>query len=377
MMKKVCYITGTRADFGLMKSLLLMLRNDPEIDLSLIITGMHLSQEHGMTVKEIEQAGFSIEHQVPLEMSPYTGATMSKNIGHMLIGFTEKLVELTPNLLLLLGDRGEMLAGALAAAHLNIHIAHVNGGERSGTIDEPVRHAITKLSHFHMTTTDNARERLIKMGECEQFVWTTGAPGIDDLLTIKPVAKSQLCEALGLDENKPTALFVYHPVLQEHGGAGEDTRFIIEQLLERGMQIVAVMPNADAGSQAIRDVLVSYYGNPAVKAMNHLHRDEFLAWMAQADLMLGNSSAGILEAASFGTPVINIGVRQNLRERNHNTIDILDVQNELLQALDKVQTQGRFDCANVYGDGTTSKQIWQLIKQFPLSAEVLLKVNSY
>jgi len=375
-MRKICYITGTRADFGLMHNTLKAIDAHPDMQLDVIVTGMHLSEDHGLTVKEVEASGFSIRQTVAVELEPYTGATMAKNIGHMLVGFTSALEINPPDLVLLLGDRGEMLAGALAAIHLNVHVAHIHGGERSGTVDEPVRHAISKLSHFHFTATENARQRLISMGEEPRQIFTSGAPGIDGIDAIACHSKEDLAKAANLDSNQAIALFIYHPVLQETAGAGDAVAKIIATLQANGVQMITLMPNSDAGSQAIRDVLVANMDSADIAVIDHLSRDKFLSWMKHADVMVGNSSAGIIESGSFGTPVINIGMRQNLRERNQNVTDIDDVS-QLQQTLKAVLADGRYEASNIYGDGHAAHNISQQLLQLELTAKVLLKTNVY
>jgi len=209
-MRKVCYVSGTRADFGLMQSTLQAIHTHSELELSLIVTGMHLAPGYGDTVADIERAGLPVSIRVPLDMEPATGATMARNVGRMLTAFVDAFETLTPDVVLLLGDRGEMLAGALAAIHLNIPVVHIHGGERSGTVDEPVRHAISKLSHWHCTATADAAERLVRMGERREQVFVTGAPGLDGLDALATVPRATLLAQAGLRTDAPLALMVYH-----------------------------------------------------------------------------------------------------------------------------------------------------------------------
>ncbi len=376
-MRKITYITGTRADFGLMFNTLKAINANSDMQLDIVVTGMHLSASHGMTINEVKASGFTIRQTVSVDLEPYSGATMAKNIGHMLTGFVTALENNTPDLVLLLGDRGEMLAGALAAIHLNVHVAHIHGGERSGTVDELVRHAISKLSHFHFTATENARERLLKMGENPENIYTSGAPGIDGINVIACYSRNDLAQMVQLDSEKPIALFIYHPVLQETEGSGKAVEFIIAILRAKGVQMVTLMPNSNAGSQAIRDVLEQEMDQSDIAVLDHLSRDKFLSWMKQVDVMVGNSSAGIIESGSFGTPVINIGMRQNLRERNNNVLDIMDCFTEFATALDTVLSQGRFATVNIYGDGQAAMNISSALVDLPLTNAVLLKTNVY
>lgn len=376
-MRRVCYISGTRADFGLMRSTLQILRDHLELDLSVIVTGMHLSPWYGNTVEEIEDAGLRIAARVPVPLEPATGATMARNIGTMIGAFVDVLESERPEVVLLLGDRGEMLAGALAAIHLNIPVAHVHGGERSGTVDEPVRHAISKLSHLHFTATEEARERLIRMGEDPANVHVTGAPGLDGLDGVAVPDRAEVARLHGLDPARPFALMVYHPVLQEAATAADDARRILDALLGAGLQVLALMPNADAGSEGVRAALTGAKGRPDLTVRTHLARPAFVAAMAHADVMVGNSSAGIIEAASFGTPVLNVGPRQNLRERNANIVDVPAGEAPLADGLARLLAHGRWPRQNVYGDGRAGERIARLLASAPLDAGLLMKVNGY
>ena len=373
-MRRICYISGTRADFGLMCSTLSQIATVAE--LSIVATGMHLSAAHGSTMSEIEAAGFHIAAQVPVAMEPATGATMARGIGAMLGAFVSAFEAEKPDLILLLGDRGEMLAGALAAIHLNIPVAHIHGGERSGTVDEPVRHAISKLSHIHFAATLGARARLIAMGEDERHVHVTGAPGIDGLIDDPRQSRAAVAAAYGLDPDRRLALMMFHPVLQEAERAADDARQILSALNQANVQIVALMPNADAGSEGVRAALSAAAGGQSISVQTHLPRAAFLDVMASADIMIGNSSAGIIEAASFGTPVLNIGRRQNLRERNANVIDVAS-GDDIAAAVQVALGRGRFTPENIYGDGQAGARIAALLTHYDLDESLLMKVNGY
>lgn len=377
MTRRICYVTGTRADFGLMQTSLQAIKAHPDLDLDLMVTGMHLSAAHGHTVQEIRDAGLPIRAEFPVPLDPATGATMARNIGRMVMAFVDEWDTDRPDLVLLLGDRGEMLAGAIAAIHLNLPVVHVHGGERSGTVDEPVRHAISKLSHCHIVATAASRERLIRMGEHPDAVWVTGAPGLDGLAQLATLSRAALCQEHMLDAEQPVALMVFHPVLQEAAQAAEATELILDSLRDQGTQVVALMPNSDAGSGPIREMLQRRNGHDGVRVLMHLARQRFASWMAQCDVMIGNSSAGIIEAATFGTPVLNLGSRQNLRERNANTVDAPLERDALLLALKALLNKGRLPPTNVYGDGQTAARIADLLAGLKLTPELMMKTNAY
>lgn len=376
-MRRVCYISGTRADFGLMKRTLTLVAAHPALEIGVVATGMHLSPAYGETVREIEEAGLPILARVPVDLQPATGAAMARGIGVMTGAFVDILEARRPDIVLLLGDRGEMLAGAIAAIHLNIPVAHIHGGERSGTVDEPVRHAISRLSHLHFAATEEASKRLVGMGEDPRRVHVTGAPGLDELVDVALPSRAEVAEIHGVDAERPIAMMAFHPVLQEADTAAEQTRAVLQALLDAGLQVVALAPNADAGSDGVRAVLEQAAREGRVVLHTHLPRPAFVALMARADLMIGNSSAGIIEAASFGTPVVNVGSRQNLRERNLNVVDAPGTVEALASAVNRQLAIKRYPQANIYGDGRAGLKITQLLASESLDRELLSKANRF
>jgi len=376
-MRRVLYISGTRADFGLMRKTLAAIDQSAELELGLLVTSMHLDPVYGETVREIENAGFTIVERVPVPLSPTTGATMARGLGTMVSAFTDAIAHWKPDLILLLGDRGEMLAGAICGLHLNVPVAHIHGGERSGTIDEAVRHAISKLSHIHLPATHESAERLIAMGEERANIHVVGAPGLDGLTDIDTSDFTDFLVTTCLDPERPFALVVFHAVVQEERASEEQMDVVLDALIQAGIAVLALQPNADAGSEGIRSVLARRQKPGKVAVLRHLERSHFVGAMARCAVMVGNSSAGIIEAASFGTPVVNIGSRQNLRERNPNVRDVSIQSDEIAQAIDTAVEGGRFSSDNRYGDGQTAGRIVRLLESLPLERDLLDKVNSY
>ena len=376
--RKICYITGTRADFGLMESTLTEINSHSSLELSLVVTGTHFSSRYGRTVTDIEQSGLGIAETIELNYDEDpSGASMAKKIGYILHALVDVLERTKPDIVLVLGDRGEMLAAALAAIHLNIPIAHIHGGERSGTVDEPVRHAISKLAHLHFVATRSSSDRLVRMGERADCVWLTGAPGLDGLTDLASISRETLFAGVGFDLQKKSALLVYHPILQNTLSLEAETRLIFDALHDGEYQVVALLPNSDAGSECISRVLTEKSEVEGVHLVTHLSRREFVSWMAASDVMVGNSSSGIIESATFGTPVINIGSRQNLRERNSNVIDVMPEFVEIKNALAFVLEQGRLSLSNVYGDGCAAERIVSILSEPKLPSNLLFKANVY
>jgi len=230
-MRKLCYITGTRADFGLMKTVLIAINKHPALDLSLVVTGMHLIGKYGDTISEIEQSGLNIVARIPVALYGQSGLEMSLAMAEQIKQMTLVFQENKPDIVLLLGDRGEMLAAAIVALHLNIPIVHIHGGERSGTIDESMRHAISKIAHFHFVASDESRERLIRMGEAEDSVFVTGAPGLDEVYRLSLLDKAALLNKYQLDVQQGFLLILFHPVVQDEADAGRQMEMLLRMLV--------------------------------------------------------------------------------------------------------------------------------------------------
>jgi GDP/UDP-N,N'-diacetylbacillosamine 2-epimerase (hydrolysing) len=244
-------------------------------------------------------------------------------------------------------------------------------------VDEPVRHAISKLSHYHLVATSGARERLVKMGERAERIHVTGAPGLDELQTAEAEPRETLFRRAGLDPKRPACLVVFHAVVHEEAQAGNQARALFEGVLAAGAQILALRPNADAGGDRIRKVMDEFSAKGDVKAMTHLPRAEFISWMTRADAMVGNSSAGIIEAASVGQWVVNVGTRQQLRERSGNVVDVEPRAAAVERAVSDVLGRPKRRFENAYGDGKAAPRIADLITRLPLDAALLGKTNAY
>jgi GDP/UDP-N,N'-diacetylbacillosamine 2-epimerase (hydrolysing) len=375
--RRVCYVSGSRADFGLISNTLIRARRSQRLDLSVCVTGMHLSPLFGNTVADIEASGLPISGRVTAALDSSTGEAMAKAIGQEIIGITDVLQYTRPDVVMVLGDRGEMLAGALAAVHLNIPVVHVHGGERSGTVDEPIRHAVSKLAHYHFVTTEGARQRLIRMGERAEHVFVTGAPGLDGLKELARRSRTEMCHAAGFDPARPLGLMIFHAVLQEADAAGRHADQVLQGALDNGLQVLCLMPNADAGGALVRAALQRYDGHADVRLVTHLSRVDFASWMAVVDIMLGNSSSGIIEAATFNLPVVNVGERQRNRERSGNVTDVAPQRDAVERSVATVLTAPRGPWKNIYGDGGAGVRIVQLLETLPLSASLMLKSNVY
>jgi GDP/UDP-N,N'-diacetylbacillosamine 2-epimerase (hydrolysing) len=375
--RRLVYLSGTRADFGLMQGTLQRIATTQGLSLQIAVTGMHQSEAYGSTVQEVRASGLAVCAEIPLDMSTRTGQSMALGVAECLRGMTEVLVRERPDFLLLLGDRGEMLAGAIAALHTGVPCVHIHGGERSGTIDEPVRHAISKLASYHFVATLGSRERLLRMGEDEARIFVTGAPGLDGLSALGDMPRGDCARGLGLADSGPFILAVFHPVVQQAGQAREQTRALLRAVQRVGLPVVWLEPNADGGSLEIIAALDEVPLPPGSVRLPHVPRPLFAAAMRHCEVLVGNSSAGIIEAPTFGTPVVNVGDRQRLRDRNVNVTDVQPVAVALEVALRAAMRHGRWPCDNLWGDGRAGERIAELLASLPTGPQLLEKINSF
>lgn len=380
--RRILYLSGTRADFGLMRNCLQRIARHDGLELAVAVTGMHLSAQFGDTVREIEAAGLAIAARIPSDVASRERSGMARAVGQTLLGVTTELQRGRHDALLLLGDRGEMLAGAIAALHMGVPVVHVHGGERSGTVDEPMRHAISRLAAYHFAATLESRERLIAMGEPQQRVFVVGAPGLDDIAPHLHTPRADALRALGVPPGREYALVLFHPVVQQAEQAGAQARELLAGLRAAGggrdFDVIWLAPNADAGSAGIARQLAELAAAGAGwHVLTHLPRPAYLDALRHAFALTGNSSSGIIEAASLGTPVLDIGPRQHLRERNPGVRSLPVAAGEIAQALHELRGAARPAPHNVYGDGRAGERIADLLAALDLSPAVLDKSLTY
>ncbi|MEM2963774.1 MAG: UDP-N-acetylglucosamine 2-epimerase [Candidatus Anstonellales archaeon] len=377
-MRKIAVMTGTRAEYGILRPLLRAIENHPNLKLVLIVTGMHLSEEFGYTIEEIEKDGFKIDAKIEMLHKEDTGSAMAKSIGECIKKITEVLDRTKPDFLVLLGDRAEMLAGAVAASYAGVPIAHLHGGEVSGSIDDSVRHAITKLAHLHFPATQKSAKRIIKMGEEPSRVFVVGAPALDTILNEKLPSRAELSKKYGLDLSKPILLVVQHPVVTEADKAAYQIKETLDALVELNHQTILIYPNADAGGRRMIKMIKKYRKYPFLKCFKSIPFNDYLGLMSIASVMVGNSSSGIIEAPSFHLPVVNIGTRQAGRERSINVIDVGYNKKEILRAIKKALYDKKFlmkvkKCKNPYGDGKAAQRIVKVLAKIKITPSLLQK----
>ncbi|HVW79199.1 MAG TPA: UDP-N-acetylglucosamine 2-epimerase [Alloacidobacterium sp.] len=379
MMKRtIAVVTTSRADYSHLYWPLKELQSHPAIDLRVIVLASHLSPEFGTTVREIEADGFPIAAKLECLLSSDSDIGMAKSIGVGVLSLADTLGQMRPDLLLLIADRYEMLAPASVALALRIPMAHIEGGEISeGAIDDAVRNALTKMSHIHFTSTESARQRVIRMGEESWRVHRAGAPSLDHLRRSQLLSKSELEVKLGIDLSQPTILIAYHPVTIHRNTVTEaDALFAaLEQLPE---QLVFCYPNADAGSRALVERTKSF-----LKARGrgylfvNLPAITYWSLLQNVQIMVGNSSSGIMETGSFALPTVNVGMRQQGRERAANVLDADPDTAQILKRIEEARSaafrQSLHGMANPYGDGHAAERIVKVLSTLPSAEHLLIK----
>ena len=379
-MRHILYVSGTRADYGLMRRTLLAIDQAEGLKLTIAATGMHLMQSRGHTLGEIEKEGFSIVKSEAIFQQD-SRTSMGRFVGECMSGLVDICERDSPDVILVLGDRGEMLAGATVGTYLGIPVGHIHGGEVSSTVDESIRHAITKLAHFHLPATQDSADRIQRMGEPSWRIQVVGAPGLDGIGE-NLLDKETLFEELGWDREKPLALLIQHPVSEEAEEADIQMEVSLEAMLAMELQVVVVYPNADAGGSKMIEKIQAYASHPLLKTFSSLPRSVYLSIMKYANVMVGNSSSGLIEAPSFNLPVVNIGNRQLGRLRGANIIDVPSQKEAIVAGIGKALSDVDFlaalsNSSNPYGDGNSAERIVTHLKNLEINSELLQKQIAY
>ena len=384
-MKRIGIMTGTRAEYGLLKSLMQEINKDNDLELYLIVSGMHLSPEFGMTYKEIEEDGFEINAKVEMLLSSDSPAGISKSIGLGVIGFADEFQRADLDMLILLGDRYEALSAAISAMVMRIPIAHLHGGELTeGAIDEGIRHSITKMSYLHFTSTEQYRSRVIQLGENPERVFYVGALGVENIKKINLMTKEELEKSIHFEIDENTVVVTYHPVTLENNTVEEQFLNLLK-VLDRNPKIrmIFTKANADTNGRIVNELIDKYAAQNSVRAcaFMSLGQKRYLSALKYCRIVIGNSSSGIIEAPSFGKPIINIGDRQKGRICADSVINCGYTQQEIQQAMETALTE-EFEnkarnCRNPYEKENTAANIISVIKDYLLNDKIKLKKGFY
>ncbi|MHA2225652.1 MAG: UDP-N-acetylglucosamine 2-epimerase [Candidatus Hodarchaeales archaeon] len=383
-MRKIAVITGTRAEYGLLKPIIEKIVADAELELYLVVTGTHLAEEFGNTINDIVRDRIPIKTRIKAYPLTDDGYAMAKAISKLMDGLIDEFSRDRPDIILVLGDRGEPLAAAIVGIYSNIPVAHVHGGEVSGSVDEPVRHAISKLSHIHFPATKSAADRLIAMGEAVDRIFISGAPGLDAIMNEEFITHEAVCKEIGLNPTDDIIVLLQHAVTTEYipGQAAKQMKTTIDAVSRLSTQTVIIYPNSDAGGREMILEINKLEGEPNFRIYKNLPSKLFRSLLKHASLLIGNSSSGIIEAPSYNLPVINIGQRQNRRERAGNVIDVDHNTDEIFELANRILTDDNFrksvqNVINPYGDGTASNKIVKVLKEIEITPDFLQKTITY
>jgi len=366
--RKICVVTGGRADYGLLYWPMREIAAADDLELQVIATGMHLSPEFGDTLRRIEADGFSVSAQVEMLLSSDTAVGVAKSIGLGVIGFADAFARLVPDLLLVLGDRFEILAAVEAALVARLPVAHLCGGDiTEGAYDDAIRHAITKMAHLHFATNEAAARRLRQMGEEPGHVFTVGSPGIDNICRLTPMSREEVARETGLDLSRPTLLVTFHPATLGGAAASSELDELLAalDLVGSGMTIAVTLPNADNEGRSLRRALEAFAaGHPNVRTFAALGSRLYLNLMRCADVVVGNSSSGLYEAPSLGTPTVDIGDRQQGRLKASSVISCAPERKAIAEAIRAAMARGKALTENPYGAGDSSRRIVEILRGF-------------
>jgi len=378
IVRRILSITGTRADYGLMEPVFRAIAGDKRLALHLVVTGMHQMPEFESSLSEVRNDKFGVLHEIKASARDDSGKAMAEAIGQGIFDVAGVLAEVTPDIVLLQGDRGEMLAGAIAAAHMDFPIVHMSGGDYSGSIDDSARNAISKLSHFHLTNCSASSQRLAAMGEAPERIAEIGDPALDRLRTLDFLPFDLLAKELRLPAGRPFLLATLHPVVGETGQAASQMKTMLEAIVELGMPAVITYPNNDAGGGAMRDVLERWKDNPLLRVVPNLGSRRYLSLLRHAAAMIGNSSSGIVEAPTLKIPAINIGSRQYNRLRAGNVIEVASERDAIVKAVRFALDDPGFRrqlaaTVSPYGDGHAAERAVDILNRLKLGAELKAK----
>ena len=367
--KRICIVTANRAEYSRVKTVLEAISKNQKLEYILIVIGSHLLRKYGNTYREIERDGFTIHERIYNTIEGENPVTMAKSAGFAIIELATLLDSYKPDFVVALTDRYETLSAAVTAAFLNIPVAHIQGGEVTGTIDESIRHAVTKFAHVHFAASEASRQRIIKLGETPEFVFNVGCPATDLLLRAKILRQKEVLtneeiKNPHIKANDPFIVVLQHPVTTEFGEGYSQIEETLYAIKDFGMQTIMLWPNVDAGSEhivtAIRRFLEEYRLRN-IFMYRHITNSLFIQLLYHCKCLIGNSSSGIRESCYFGTPVVNIGTRQHGRERGKNVVDVGYGRHLILKAIKKQVSHGRYPRENVFGKGDAGRKIADIL----------------
>jgi len=382
--RTVCVVTGTRAEYGLLRSPMDHVGATDGLSLQVVATGMHMSPRYGNTYQEIEKDGFNINRKIDMLVDADSGFSMAKSTGIGIMGLAEAFRDLDPDVILVLGDRDEPLAAAIAAAHMNIPVAHIHGGDVmvGAIIDDSIRYALTKFAHIHFPASESSAERVSRLGEEDWRITISGAPGLDAIIDGEYEPGPEVRDVLGIDRDRNLVLCVQHPVTTQPERAGEQMQATLDAITSLDAQIFLIYPNSDAGGQEMIATIEDHPARDELLVYKNLPRRRYLGLMEAADVMVGNSSSGIIEGPSLNLPVVDIGPRERRRQRAPSTKsvdhDCEQIREAVREALyDDSRRREARECSNPYDYGGAGERIAERLASVSLDEELMRKNITY
>jgi len=381
MRKKITVTTGSRAEYGILRSLMYEINHNKNFELLLVVTGSHLSKNHGMTIKEIINDGFKISSKININPKGNESFDSTISIGKAIIEFAKFFKKSKPDINIILGDRNEMFASAIAAYQMNIPNVHIHGGDKSGGLDEYTRHAITKISNVHFTATKKSSQRIKKMGEKSKNIFHTGSLSIDEILNGDITKKQKLEKKYKIKLNEENILLVQHPVTTENKNVVKQISETLHAIVKMKKNTIIIGPNSDTGNKDIQEIIKKVAkNNNLIKVYENIPRQDFLGFLNNCKVLVGNSSSGMIEASLFKIPIVNIGIRQKNREHGPNVINVkefskIKISIAIKKALSKKETELKI--SKIYGNQKVAKKMINILEKINVDEELMEKGLTY
>ncbi len=378
--RKIAIIAGSRGEYGYIRPIIREIEKDPDLDYGLIATNMHVLDSFGSSVDEIKKDKIKVFGEIHNTFDGYTHLTMAKSLSVFMLQLPEILKQMETDMIIVSGDRGEQLMASIVGAYMYIPVAHIQAGEVSGNIDGVTRHAITKFAHLHFAANQDATDRILKMGEEPQRVYTVGAPQLDELTQGFVTPSEKIYQKFSLSKEKPSILFAFHSVTEELDYLEKHLDEVLPALSQFPHQTVMILNNSDAGSKIVRRKIIEYK-RPQMKIYKNVPRQDYAGLMNVVDVIVGNSSSGILEAPTFKLPAVNIGNREKGRLQGINVINADYNRDDIFQAINKALSPefkaNMQHCVNPYGDGRSAERIVKILKEAIINDKLLVKKLTY
>ena len=382
MKRKICILATSRATYGYKKRIIKLIHESPELELQLIVTGMHPLKQYGYSINEIHEDKVPISAQIDMMIGGDSPSSYAKSLGVEMQSLVQTFDMLKPDIVLVTGDRGEMFIACVTAAYMNIPVAHIQSGDVSGHIDGAARHAMTKLSHIHLPACEDSAKRVEKMGEEPWRIHNVGAPQLDEIVQGTNHGKDEIARIFDLDFDSPVLLVLQHPILVENDRASSQMKETLQAVKELGYAAIVIYPNIDAGNESIIKIIEEYGKLENIRIERNMERKIFISLLFHVSVLVGNSSCGILEAPSLKLPAVNIGNRQRGRMQACNVINCAYDTSEIKQSIQKAIKDDNFlkdlrDCVNPYGDGYSSERIVDVLSSIEINEKLLDKQITY